>query len=70
MTIDDIKNMLEEGFKLNHCEVINESPNHSNYSGDLSHIKIIIAKNFCESHFSIAVVKHKNEEYKKAKFII
>ena len=42
MTIDDIKNMLEEGFKLNHCEVINESPNHSNYSGDLSHIKIII----------------------------
>ena len=30
MTIDDIKNMLEEGFKLNHCEVINESPNHSN----------------------------------------
>ena len=42
MTIDDIKNMLEEGFKLNHCEVINESPTHSNYSGDLSHIKIII----------------------------
>ena len=42
MTIDDIKNMLEEGFKLDHCEVINESPNHSNYSGDLSHIKIII----------------------------
>ena len=41
MTIDDIKNMLEEGFKLDHCEVINESPNHSNYSGDLSHIKII-----------------------------
>ena len=31
------------------------------------HTKIIIARNFCVSHFSIAVVKHRNEEYKKAK---
>ena len=29
---------------------------------------IIIAKIFCVSHFSIAAVKHRNEEYKKCEF--
>ena len=31
---------------------------------------IIIAKNFCSSHFSAALEKHKKEEYKKANVII
>ena len=43
--IEDIKAKINDSIITNFLDVIDESPNHSNYSGQLSHVKIIIASN-------------------------
>ena len=43
--IKNIQNLIKETIKTEHLEVLDESPNHSNYSGQVSHIKIIIVSN-------------------------
>ena len=41
--IEDIKAKINDTITTNFLDVIDESPNHSNYSGQISHVKIIIA---------------------------
>ena len=41
--IEDIKTKINDTITTSFLDVIDESPNHSNYSGQISHVKIIIA---------------------------
>ena len=50
--IEDIKTKINDTITTNFLDVIDESPNHSNYSGQISHVKIIIASNdFVEKNY-------------------
>ena len=40
--IEDIKKIISKNIDCFHLEILDESPNHGGYSGQVSHIKVII----------------------------